>query len=61
MRHSETDWNELLKIQGSTDIPLNQDGIDFAEKVSVSICRNKIWFDKIYSSPLIRAKKQQKL
>lgn len=57
MRHSETDWNKLLKIQGSTDIPLNQEGICFAEKVSVSIYRNKICFDKIYSSPLIRAKK----
>ncbi len=57
MRHSETDWNKLLKIQGSTDIPLNQEGIKLAEKVSDSIYRNKIFFDKIYSSPLIRAKK----
>lgn len=56
MRHSETDWNKLLRIQGSTDIPLNQEGIVLAEKVSDSVYRNKIFFDKIYSSPLIRAK-----
>lgn len=26
MRHGKTDWNEKHKIQGRTDIPLNDEG-----------------------------------
>ena len=27
MRHGKTEWNELHKLQGRTDIPLNEEGI----------------------------------
>ena len=57
MRHGETDWNKELRIQGSTDVPLNQEGIKLAQEVSVAVFKNGIVFDKIYSSPLVRAKK----
>ncbi len=57
MRHGETDWNKIRRIQGSTDIPLNQNGIDLAEKVSKKIHESGIHFDLIFSSQLIRAKK----
>ena len=26
IRHGKTDWNNLWKIQGRTDIPLNEEG-----------------------------------
>ncbi|MBQ1628440.1 MAG: histidine phosphatase family protein [Treponema sp.] len=57
MRHGETDWNSIRKIQGSTDIPLNQNGIDLAEKVSKAVYEKGLIFDSVYSSPLQRALK----
>ncbi|MBE5891511.1 MAG: histidine phosphatase family protein [Lachnospiraceae bacterium] len=55
MRHGRTDWNVDYKVQGRTDIPLNEEGIQMAQKARGKI--QKIPFDICYSSPLIRAKK----
>ena len=30
MRHGRTDWNEMYKLQGSVDIPLNDTGRQMA-------------------------------
>ena len=42
MRHGKTDWNEKHKIQGRTDIPLNDEGRKMAaaaaEEYKVSLC-----------------------
>ncbi len=53
MRHGKTDWNELHKLQGRTDIPLNDEGRRMAGAVREE-CRS-IGFDICYSSPLRRA------
>lgn len=53
MRHGTTDWNLAKKIQGSTDIPLNEDGILLAQKSGENL--KNTHFDAIFSSPLIRA------
>lgn len=54
IRHGQTDWNLIGKIQGQTDIELNQTGITQAEKVRDEI--EKYDFDLIICSPLKRAK-----
>ncbi|WP_186575870.1 histidine phosphatase family protein [Aquibacillus kalidii] len=55
IRHGQTDWNYLGKLQGKTDIPLNQVGIKQASQ-----CRDYFkggdW-DLIIASPLERAKR----
>lgn len=55
IRHGETDWNKVKRLQGVTDIPLNAYGIELAEKTAEGL--KDIPFDIIYTSPLIRAKR----
>ena len=55
IRHGETDWNKMRRLQGVTDIPLNACGIELAEKTAEGL--KNVPFDRIYTSPLIRAKK----
>lgn len=55
VRHGETDWNKALKLQGQTDIPLNEKGIKLAEITALGL--KKVHFDYIFSSPLSRAYK----
>lgn len=54
VRHGETEWNRIGKIQGMTDNPLNDTGKAEAEKAAVALLNIK--FDKCYCSPLLRAK-----
>ncbi|MFX3673585.1 MAG: histidine phosphatase family protein [Paenisporosarcina sp.] len=54
VRHGETDWNLLGKLQGRTDIPLNETGILQAEECSEFLKSSKL--DVIITSPLNRAK-----
>jgi len=54
IRHGKTDWNTLHKLQGRTDVPLNEEGRQMAEAA-----RNEYWnihFDVCFCSPLIRAR-----
>lgn len=53
-RHGQTEWNVLGKIQGQTDIELNDTGRAQAKETSESIKGEKI--DLIIVSPLKRAK-----
>ncbi len=53
VRHGETDWNLARRIQGSTDIPLNDTGRAQAERAGALLARRS--WDGIASSPLSRA------
>lgn len=53
VRHGETVWNAKKLLQGSTDIELNEYGRELAGETGRNL--ENIEFDRIYSSPLIRA------
>lgn len=54
IRHGETDWNTRRLLQGATDIPLNQNGIEVARLTAIGL--KDVNFDLIFTSPLKRAK-----
>ena len=54
IRHGETDYNNALRFQGQTDIPLNEKGIEQAKKAADFF--RDIPLQAIYTSTLIRAK-----
>lgn len=53
VRHGVTDYNVELKLQGSSDIPLNADGVKQAEYARAYF--KDIHIDRFLSSPLSRA------
>ena len=53
VRHGETDWNREHRIQGSTDIPLNDTGRGQAATTGRLLARRQ--WDAIVASPLSRA------
>lgn len=53
IRHGETDWNRQHRIQGTTDIPLNDMGREQARRTGALLSRRR--WDGIVSSPLVRA------
>lgn len=59
MRHGKTDWNVKQKLQGRTDIPLNDEGRKMA--LESGIINKDVHFDVCYCSPLIRARQTAEL
>lgn len=54
VRHGETAWNTQSRIQGHTDIPLNETGLWQAERVGQAVAQEAV--HAIYSSDLQRAR-----
>lgn len=54
-RHGETDWNLAKRVQGTTDIPLNENGIKQAELLCANLEKENVNLCRIYSSRQIRA------
>lgn len=54
VRHGETDWNRARRIQGLTDIPLNDTGREQARLTGTLLTRRPI--ARVVASPLGRAR-----
>lgn len=59
MRHGITDWNAEGRLQGRTDIPLNEDGREMARNACAEY--KAVNFDVCFCSPLIRARQTAEL
>ena len=55
IRHGETVWNTEARLQGKSDIPLNEKGVALARITGQAM--SDVPFDIVYSSPLSRALK----
>lgn len=55
MRHAETEWNKLKRINGITDIQLIDQGREKAKAVSEFLKKRGMHFSNVYTSPLSRA------
>ena len=59
IRHGETEWNKVKRLQGQTDIPLAEEGIRLARETGAGMKDEPI--DLVISSPLTRAVQTAKL
>lgn len=55
VRHGETDWNVQKKIQGTTDIPLNENGLRQAGELAQMLVEGGYEIARAYTSPQLRA------
>ena len=56
LRHGETEWNRVHRIQGSTEwTDLTEEGVRLAEETLGGMLAKGLSFDRIFSSPYRRA------
>ena len=55
LRHGTTNWNTAFRIQGRTDIPLDEAGEAAARLTGEALLSSGITFARVFSSPLQRA------
>ena len=55
IRHGQTEMNSRKVLQGRSDLPLNAAGVSQAEETAALLRSMGVRFDRVFSSPLIRA------
>ena len=55
IRHGQTELNSKNALQGRSDYPLNDAGIQQAREAATALQNLGIRFDRVYTSPMIRA------
>ena len=58
VRHGETEWNVKKKIQGKTDIPLNENGIRQAKELACQLVEEDISVKHVYHSRHVSLQKR---
>ncbi len=53
-RHAETEWNHVRRVQGVSDIPLNERGMAQASSLGARFAAEPL--EAVYASPLARAR-----
>ena len=53
VRHGETDWNRIDRLQGNHDVPLNEKGLEQANEAREAL--KDCEYEVVFSSPLVRA------
>lgn len=64
VRHGETEWNVKKKIQGKTDIPLNENGVRQAQQLAEELSERRedgFHIVRVYTSPQVRAAKTARI
>ncbi len=61
MRHGETDWNVDMRLQGCTDIPLNENGRSQIRQSAKTLSGFSVRIDAIWTSSLGRAQESARI
>jgi len=56
VRHGITDWNQAMRMQGHSDIPLNDEGRSQAKRIAARLASLGSPIEAVWSSDLIRAR-----
>ncbi|WJY27343.1 MULTISPECIES: histidine phosphatase family protein [Sporosarcina] len=59
VRHGVTSWNKEGRAQGSTDIPLDEDGVEMARQIADRLSAES--WDALYTSPWKRTRRTAEL
>lgn len=56
VRHGVTDWNQAMRMQGHSDVPLNDEGRDQATRIASRLAALELPLEAVWSSDLSRAR-----